>query len=79
MFSKLTLGAIVATSALADLSTARDPEAPPPTQADHRYEVLVLHDEEGWQVHGTYRLRAEARRDAIRLWHDGYRVVIWDF
>ncbi len=79
MLCKRLLSAIIATTTVTDLSAAPDPETSPHTQPDHHYGVLVLRGEEGWQVHSTYRLRAEARRDAIRLWRDGHRVVIWDF
>ncbi|QJX00258.1 hypothetical protein [Frigoriglobus tundricola] len=79
MVRKLILSTIVATAAVTNLVAAQDSETLTPTHSDHHYKVLVLRGGDGWQLHRTYRLHAEARRDAIRLWHDGYRVVIWDF
>ncbi|MBP3956962.1 hypothetical protein J8F10_16960 [Gemmata sp. G18] len=76
MLRKLILAVAVATLVgPSAISAATD--IAPPTRPQRQFKVFVQRGS-GWQLHGTYPLHAEARRVAIRLWHEGYRVEIWE-
>jgi hypothetical protein len=75
---KLILSAVVAAGIVTGLCVPPPAEASPPTQPDRYYEVLVL-GPQGWESYGAYMIHAEARREAIRLWREEYRVAIREF
>jgi hypothetical protein len=75
---QLILSAVLAVStplAVCVIPTGAD-ASPPAPQSEYRFEVRVYRDGHGWQREGTYRLRAEARKVALRLWQEGYKVEI---
>jgi hypothetical protein len=78
MIRKLILSAVIAMTALTNLTAPRADAAVPTLLPHHRFEVLA---ERGgaWESHGIFRIRAEAEIRAIRLRHQGYKVEIRQF
>jgi hypothetical protein len=82
MFRKLILSAVLATGAVAGVTTtAATADAAPfehRREFHHRFEVIVQCGR-GWENRGTFGDRFEAERRAQHLRHEGFRVEIREF
>ncbi|QEG32314.1 hypothetical protein GobsT_71690 [Gemmata obscuriglobus] len=74
MLRKLVLVWVIAAGSVGGFSAAAQP-AHAGESVKVQFQVLVQNGS-GWRVCGTYPDQSEARRNALRLWQEGNRVLI---